>query len=256
VLDVELKFWEQSPNWQPVPAFGSLPTNADFAAVPVAASVINGQMFSVIANKLGPIAARGNVSRASLQAILTGVYNVWGDVPEVGGGNSTPITLCRFNKGASAQIATSIFLTGFECGYSSTSIASTSVPGALGAGNVSEETSTNSVRICVQDNVGSIGIQTLSTGSNWATLNIDGVQANAHNAAAGFYTFAFDTVAYNLTSVSGASNGAKDLTNLFINAARRATDLISQIEGTAVQNSSAMDCKHSSKLLCASVSGI
>ena len=236
VLDVELKHWAFSDNWQNVNAFGgTAPTAAELAAVTTAATVVNGQVFSVIANNSSPIAAKGNISKESLKAIVTGVYDKWGDVPEVGGGDTTAIKYCRREQGSGTQIAASIFLTGYECGRTSTKIVSTASPGALGASNVSEETSTGNVRTCVQGTTGAIGITSLSTSANWTTLNIDGVQPNAHNAAAGMYTFAFEDIVYNQSSTSGASSAAQALATLFINNAKKSTSLTSQIESTATQ---------------------
>lgn len=129
VLDMEIKFWKELANWQTVSAFGLTPiTDAEIAAIPVAATVVNGQVFSVIANNSSPIAAKGNISKASLMAIVTGQYDVWGDVPEVGGGNTTAIKLCRREQGSGTQVAASVFFTGLECGYSSTAFASIASP--------------------------------------------------------------------------------------------------------------------------------
>jgi len=242
VLDVEIKHWQLAANWQVgVPAFGAVPTAADIAAIPVAATVVNGQIFSLITNNASPIAAKGNISKASAAAILTGVYNVWGDVPEVGGGNTTPIKLCRREQGSGTQVAASIFFSGLECGRSTTPIVTAAAQGQLsvanGGGGVTEETSTGNVRTCVQGNTGAVGFTSLGVNAaNYTTLALDGVQANAHNAAAGFYPYAFEDVVYNQSAASGAAQGARDLATLFINNARKATSLTSQIESTATQN--------------------
>ena len=237
VLDMELKYWAKDTNWQPIAAFGTAtPTLAEVTPFG-AGTVVNGQVFSVIANNSSPIAAKGNISKESMKAIVTGVYDKWGDVPEVGGGNTTQIKLCRREQGSGTQIAASVFFTGAECGLSGNKPYVTAAsPGALGAGNVTEETSTGNVRTCVQGTTGAIGITSVSTSSNYTTLNIDGVQANAHNAAAGMYTFAFEDIVYNQSATSGASTAAKDLANLFITNAKKATLLTSQIESTASQN--------------------
>lgn len=235
VLDMEIKFWKELDNWQTVPAFGLTPiTDTEIAAIPATATVVNGQVFSVIANNSSPIAAKGNISKASLMAIVTGAYDTWGKVPEVGGGNTTPIKLCRREQGSGTQVAASVFFTGKECGYSSTSYASVNTPLKL-VGHISEETSTGNVRTCVQGDTGAIGITSLSTNTNWTTLNIDGVQPNAHNAASGMYQFAFEDIVYNNSANSGASQGAKDLAGLFITNARKVAGLSSQIESTATQ---------------------
>ena len=237
VLDMELKYWGLSANWQSLTAFGtSTPSASELAAVATTPTVVNGQVFSIIVNNAGPIAAKGNISKESMKAIVTGVYDKWGDVPEVGGGDTTQIKLCRREQGSGTQIAASVFFTGAECGLSGNKAFVTAAsPGALGVGNVTEETSTGNVRTCVQGTTGGIGITSLSTSSNYTTLNIDGVQANAHNAAAGMYTFAFEDIVYDQSSTSGASTAAKDLATLFITNAKKATSLTSQIESTATQ---------------------
>lgn len=236
VLDMELKNWAFSQNWQSNTAFGlTAPTSAELAAVTTAATVVNGQIFSVIANNSSPIAAKGNISKESLKAIATGVYDKWGDVPEVGGGDTTQIKFCRRDAGSGTQVAASVFLTGFECGRSSTTFVTAASPGALGAGNVTEETSTGNVRTCVQGTTGAIGITSLSTSANYATLNIDGVEPNAHNAANGFYTFAFEDIVYNSSATSGASTAAQAVATTFIGNARKVAGLSSQIESTATK---------------------
>jgi hypothetical protein len=240
VLDVELKHWGFSQNWQPVAAFGlTAPSSAEIAAVTTTPTIVNGQLFTVIANNSSPIAAKGNISKESLKAIVTGVYDKWGDVPEVGGADTTAIKYCRREPGSGTQVAASIFLTGFECGRSSSTIVTQTSYGALGSTGVSEETSTSNVRTCVQGTTGAIGIASLSRSTNYATLSVDGVEANAHNAATGMYTFAFEDIVYNQSTTSGASSAAQALATLFVNNARKATTLSSQIETTATTTKNA-----------------
>lgn len=235
VLDMELKHWAFSQNWQSNTAFGlSAPTSAEIAAVTTAATVVNGQVFSVIVNNSNPIAVKGNISKESLKAIVTGVYDKWGDVPEVGGGDATQIKYCRRDAGSGTQVAASVFLTGYECGRSSTTIVTAASPGALGAGNVTEETSTGNVRTCVAGTTGAIGIASIGTGT-FTTLSVDGVEPNAHNAANGFYGFAFEDVVYNSSATSGASSAAQAVASTFISNARKVAGLSSQIESTATK---------------------
>jgi hypothetical protein len=234
VLDVEIKHWGLPSNWTDASfntAMGTIPSVAGLVALP-GATPMNGQVFSVIVNNAGPAAALGNLSYRSLSSIMAGKYDVWGDVPEVGGANVTPIKLCRREFGSGTQTSASMYFTGLECGTSSQSFASILSPGSLTS--VVENASTGAVRTCVQGDVGAIGVTSLSTNTNWTTLNIDGVQANAHNAAAGFYDFAFETVVYNRATTSGASSPVQNLATSLINNAKRSDRLTSQVETTAV----------------------
>jgi len=204
VTDVEPKFWAQAQNWPAYAAVGTTaPTAAEIAAIGTY-GVVNGQVFSVIANNSSPIATVGNISSASMKAILTGKYDVWGDVPEVGASNTTPIKLCRRDQGSGTQVSASIFFTGFECGRSQTGIVTTAAPGAMApiasVDQVVENTTTGNVQSCVRGANGAIGITSISTSSNWTTLKLDGVQANQHNAAAGIYPFAFENFLINKSS--------------------------------------------------------
>jgi hypothetical protein len=236
VLDVEIKFWSLPNNWTDGTfnaAMGTIPSAAGLVAIP-GAIITNGHVFSVIVNSFGPAALVGNLSLQTISSIVAGKYNDWGDAPEIGGGNTTPITLCRMESGSGTQVAASIYFTGFDCARSSTAYASSAAPGALT--NVVENTSTAAVRSCVQGDVGSIGVASLNTA--WETLDINGIQANAHNAAAEYYRFAYETVVYNRATTSGASVAVQGLASTLINNARRASKLTSQVEATAVVNGS------------------
>jgi hypothetical protein len=191
VTDVEPKHWASAANWPGYTNVGAAaPTTAEITTAGTY-KVMNGQLFSVIVNNASPIASLGTISSASMKALLTGVYDVWGDVPEVGGGNTTPIKLCRRDQGSGTQVSASIFFTGVECGRGSTGIVTQAAPGSI-TGGVVENASTGKVRSCVQGDAGGIGITSVGTSTNYVTLRLDGVQANAHNAAAGIYPFAFE----------------------------------------------------------------
>lgn len=212
VTDMEPKHWTNSVNW---PANGWVnpgavatqvtPTSTDLASLTPAPSPVNGQLFAAIVNNAGPLAAGGNISKASFAAIISGKYATWGQVPEVAGGNTTPIVLCRRDVGSGTQVAASVFTVGFECGRSTTNLASIASPGALSAANIFENPSTSALRTCVQNNTGAIGFASISLSANYTTLRMDGVQANAHNAAAGMYPYAFESFVYNKSaSTQGA----------------------------------------------------
>jgi hypothetical protein len=237
VADVEIKHWAFTNNWTDATfstAMGTQPSTAQMATAAAGGTVMNGQVFSVIANNTGPMAGISSISQQSLRGIFTGQYDVWGDVPEVGAGNATPIILCRREYGSGTGVSSSIFLTGAECGRSPTLIASIVAPNNMPAANIVENVSTGTVRTCVQNNSGGIGIASLSISANYKTLDIDNIQANAHNAANGFYPFTMESWVYNKSAVSGASSAMAALAGSLITNARRAANLTSQIEGTAV----------------------
>jgi len=237
VSDLEIKLWSQAQNWTDTTfaaAMGSQPTTAQLTAVS-GGVVMNGQVFSVIANTSGPLASLNNLSYRSLSAIMKGQYNQWGDVPEVQGtstvANTTAIKLCRREFGSGTGVAASVFFTGRECGRSTQVMASQTAPGSLPT--VVENTSTGSVRTCVQGDAGAIGFTSLSTSSNYLTINIDAVQPNAHNAAAGIYPFAYETWVYDKSASTNAGSAVVNLAGRLISNAQKITGLTSQIESTA-----------------------
>jgi hypothetical protein len=66
------------------------------------------------------------------------------------------------------------------------------------ANNPIENFSTNDVSACLNAYPGqTIGIRSLAPAAGYTTLNIDNVQANAHNAALGTYKLAVTTWAFN-----------------------------------------------------------
>jgi hypothetical protein len=237
--DVDPVKFAGNDNWLDVtgasPAFpywGPLPTIAQLQAFQSSANqkVMNGQVFMVIVNPSNPIAAKGNISKASATAIFAGQYQTWGQVPEVGGGNTTPIKVCRREHGSGTQVSASIFFTGTECGVTGASrFVSQNVNNGLGAkggpaGGVQEDNTTGKLNTCVLGTNGAIGFR--SIGSTTATiLTLDGVEANAHNAAAGMYPYAFETWTYDNTATSGASPGAVGLYNTLVTNARRAAKI-------------------------------
>jgi len=242
--DVEPKHWSLSQNWPDssyAAAFGSVPSSAALTTLAASGTVMNGQVFSVIVNNSGPMAGKSSISSASLRAIFTGQYQNWGEVPEVGGGNTTQIVLCRREHGSGTQVSMSIFITGNECGRSPQQIASIASPGNLGAANINEATSTGKVRTCVTGAAGGIGITSVAVNeASYHTLDIDSVQANTHNAANGFYPFWMESYAYNLSSASGAAAPMAALAAQLITNARKVTALTTagNIETDAVQGAS------------------
>lgn len=190
---------------------------------------VNGQIFSIIVNNSGPAATLGSLSSQSVRGILTGQYTTWGQVPEVGGSNTTPISVVRRDHGSGTEVATSLYFTGQEIGIPGAPLVGlTNGPVAENDGNLNsppiEKNSTNALQAAVALDAGAIGFRGLGTSSAVTTLNLDGVQANAHNAAMGLYGYAYDTWSKNNTTASGASAEAKVLiTALLADAANPAT---------------------------------
>lgn len=253
VADVEIKHWAQpnTQNWTDATfntAFNTIPTAAQLTTAAAGDVVMNGQVFSVIVNPASPAAVSGfNLSKQSIAAIFNGKYATWGSVPEIATSatatpaqKATAIKVCRREFGSGTQVSASIYLTGKECGTSSQSLASIVSPGVLGA-NITEETSTGNVRTCVGDSngvagtAGAIGIASLSIPAatatlQYSTLNVDGIQANAHNAAAGIYGFSMESHVYNKAAAAGASAPVAAIVSSMITNARRSDKLTSQIE--------------------------
>jgi hypothetical protein len=245
VTDAEPALWQFGDNWpQTTTGHVSYPALADAGgAPPTAAEVkalsynrVNGQVLSIIVNTGGPAASVGNLSKASIAAILVGKYTTWGGVPEVAGGNTTPIKLCRRDHGSGTEVTASVTFVGSECNpfgtspiarlRNGTTLASV---GKLGAANIVENPTTNDLVSCVQANVGAIGFRSLSISSGYKTLQIDGVEANAHNAAAGTYPYAYDAFTnISPTLVAAGTSGKLDMANALITDAKTGSFLSSE----------------------------
>ena len=66
-----------------------------------------------------------------------------------------------------------------------------------------ENYSTNDIKACLAANKGvSIGLAVLGPSSSYTTLKIDGVEANAHNAAMGLYQFLAEDWGFNDTAAT------------------------------------------------------
>jgi ABC-type phosphate transport system substrate-binding protein len=215
------------------------PTLAQLEALEQTWTEINGQVFSVVVDaSANPTKAVTNLSTQSVRAILTGQYKTWSQVPEVGAAGdpvATSIVVCRRDHGSGSQVAQSQYFTQTECGgnngINGTGAAAgaptrevsqnTSPLGAsvlnldqtvgfvagIGPMNPVENLSTNDVKSCLSANPGaSIGVISLGPAAAYNTLSIDNVQANAHNAAMGFYKFAFTTWGFNNTPNSQSGN--------------------------------------------------
>jgi hypothetical protein len=204
------------------------PTLAQLQALEQSWVEVNGEVFSVVVNNTAaPTNAITNLSTQSLRSIFTGQYTTWSQVPELTGvtGNGANIVVCRRDHGSGTQVSSSLYFTQTECGGNNGTSATGSATGGAnrfvstaqsGAGshtgslaaatafegtfanNPIENFSTNDVSACLNAYPGqTIGIRSLAPAAGYTTLNIDNVQANAHNAALGTYKLAVTTWAFN-----------------------------------------------------------
>ena len=215
-MDIEPGKWSNADNWPNIllsvdptdfpdanefAGYGPAPTAANLKKIPTTGGggILNGQLFAVITNGV-PGGDPTNLSHASLQSIFQGTYTTWSQVPEVGpvkdpGG--TQITICRRDNGSGTQASASIYETGTECSLPN-------VSSFLEADGVAVliNASTGALKSCVNGHAGSIGMLSL-TGNlpggadTFKIETIDGVEVNAHNAAAGFYPYAYETFGVN-----------------------------------------------------------
>jgi hypothetical protein len=215
-MDIEPTKWANPDNWPnillsvdggdfPDPAqfagYGPAPTPAQLALISTAngGGTLNGQLFAVITNGV-PGGDPTNLSHASLQSIFQGAYTTWSQVPEVGPAKdpgNTQITVCRRDNGSGTQASASIYQTGTECGLPNFAqfVETDGVAVLINA-------STGSLKTCVNGHTGSIGMLSLTgnlpAGSDTFKIEtIDGVEVNAHNAAAGYYPYAYETFGVN-----------------------------------------------------------
>jgi len=245
--DAEPSLWVGGDDWpltagvgNSYPILGNASTNKQptpqeilaFAALP-AQTRVNQQVLSVIVNTAAPTGSLTSLSKASITSILTGKFTNWGGVPEIGNSAITvPIIVCRRDHGSGTEVTASVTFTGAQCGPGSQPIVRqrngnvTPSLGKLAAANVIESATTNDLVACVTTKVGAIGIRSLSFNTNYVTLAIDGVEANAHNAASGRYPYAYDAWVY---TGSPTLTGAKlDVANSLITDAQTASALAAE----------------------------
>jgi len=233
VTDLEPAKWLNTnpQNWPSgFSGVGSQPSS--LGSYGTASQVVNGQLFTVIVNSNSPLTAGGtkkNISTASARAIFTGKYKTWGQVPEVGGGDATNIVVCRRDRGSGTQVAASIYFGGKECGVpQAAAIVDVGSKGALNADPVINN-STADLAGCVGGDTGAIGFRSLGSAANTTILTLDDIEANAHNASAGMYPYAFDTFAFDNTGASSASAAAVSLWTALRNDARKASALPAEL---------------------------
>jgi hypothetical protein len=206
------------PNLRPA-ALATPPTATDITNATAAMSVMNGQVFSVIANNLpGTTNAQTNISLSltSVRRILQGFYKHWNQVPEFATLDtaSTPINVCRRDHGSGTGLSADITFAGQACGVDGgAAVASgttTVYPGAT-APWIYESPSSADMKACVDSASGTIGIlvnANKDSNFSYAVLLVDGYQPNAHNAAAGLYPYAYENWAGLLANNPGGGNAA------------------------------------------------
>jgi ABC-type phosphate transport system substrate-binding protein len=196
------------------------PNLAQLEAVEANWTPINGEVFTIVVEPTTfPTKGITNLSTSSLRSIFTGKYKTWSQVPELAGSGitnlSSSIVVCRRDHGSGSEVTTSRYLTLNECGGNNgingggtaagaaprlVSLATSplgkltnSLDQTVGTvdginSNPVENYSTGDIKACLAANPGvSIGLAVLSPSSSYTTLKIDGVEANAHNAALGQY---------------------------------------------------------------------
>ena len=205
---------------------GAAPTAANISTAKGVLTPVIGQVFNFIGNNIPGIAnnQKINLSSNSLRAIFTGSYTSWNQVPEANDGtNATPIFVCRRDHGSGTQISASVTVTGFECGLSGANqMPPQQVAGTAPSTNATfqENASTVDMDTCIATHNGSIGLRSLTTPSAARVVfNIDGVEANAHNAAAGAYPYAYEA----WVGTTGAHTGVPGLV---------ATKLLNRLQST------------------------
>jgi ABC-type phosphate transport system substrate-binding protein len=255
VYDVEPTLFAQPDNWPSASAgtlqndgtgssadttvvkLGSTPSLASLGALAAAgAHTLNGQVFSVI-GKLPAAWNVTNLSKSSLSSIFAGQYTTWSQVPEVGATDTTgtTITLCRRDHGSGTQVASNVFFEGVECGNPGAKAFASNATwnNIIGSPNLNEAPTSTDAKTCVTNTSGSIGIASLGTSSAYTTFNIDGLQANAHNAAAGIYQFAFETWGFDNKAAAANNTSAAALASALITDAELQSKLNTYLAETA-----------------------
>jgi ABC-type phosphate transport system substrate-binding protein len=215
VTDAEPSLWTAGDNWPLTATVGNsypILANAATSKQPTSTEIlafganpaqqrVNGQVLAIIVNTAAPTGTLTSLSKASVTSILTGKLANWGQVPEIGNTSiTTPIIVCRRDHGSGTEVTASVTFAGGECAVP---LAPTIVRqrngnlapvfGKLTSNHVIENATTNDLASCVSTNVGAVGFRSLSFSAAYVTVPVDGVEANAHNAASGKYLYAYDS---------------------------------------------------------------
>jgi hypothetical protein len=269
VMDLEPAQFGFTDNWptanlggSPAPlysALGPVPNATNIGNVSSVGGAMNGEVFAIIVNDGGTYnnttgTSTGglftdptNLSSASISAIFQGNYTKWAQLPEIGSAaGSNAITICRRDHGSGSQISASIFFVGNECGVNTNTFVEET---AANVAPVIVNNTTTSMRQCVNNHPGSIGFLSLTgnvpgvdESDSYALEAVDGVQPNAHNAAAGYYKYATQTFYY-LAGTSGnagstAGSGNSTVAQLLVTRAQTTADLQTVLGGETVTKGS------------------
>lgn len=218
VTDVEPSKWQFADNWPAYTIFGAAPDSDALSTATGLGESLTGQLFAVVLH--GVPSNPTNLSRASIQSIFQGSVGTWSQIPEVGAADTavggTPIRVCRRDHGSGTQVAASITFTGSECGLTNAhTFVSSAEPNNITA--LVENPASSSLATCMGQAGANIGIASYGTNANYSIISIDGVEANAHNAAAGYYPFAYETWGANITGL--------DLATTFLNRVKQNSTL-------------------------------
>jgi hypothetical protein len=211
---------------------GSVPTAGTLTTTGMGA--LNGEVFSIVGHGI-PGTPTG-LSKQSVRTLLSGGYGTWLQVPEVGAADTfaggTPVVICRRDHGSGSEIAASIFFEGIECGQAGANrIEDAADFGLTTATNVVENASSGDLKSCLAASTGgstggAIGMLSLGTSGAYTTFYIDGIQANAHNAALGAYPFYTETFGVdNSANVEVAGSVQLKLSGALFTAAGSVTTL-------------------------------
>ncbi len=213
VTDLEPQKWSFSDNWPTFTQFGAVPTKTALTTLTGTGATLIGQLFAVVtANSTSavpmPFTLNG-LSKTSISNIFQGYFTKWTDVPEArAAGYTGPLNIkvCRRDHGSGSQVAASVTFIGAECGLSVAHPFVTKADSQNLATVADERPTGGQMQACVLGTQGAIGFASFGTfaaSNNYNFLAIDGVQANAHNAAAGAYPFAYETWGAKLSGGAG-----------------------------------------------------
>jgi len=219
VSDVEPKLFQAtnypSPNPTTVfPAFnGTVAANLRGLAYTTGYS----QIFGVILNTTGSgSSAVNNLSKQDVQAIFTGAYSDWSQVPRQDNSGFYPageIIVCRREPGSGTQASAAQYFLGVGCGAPSRTFITDSVAG-LGD-RVQENSTTSGEEACVNSNANAIGINVLKTtpisgAANVKYVSIDGVAPSVQAAALGQYQEFYELAFTKRPGLTGTDNALAD----------------------------------------------
>jgi hypothetical protein len=230
---------------------------------------VNGEVFTFVVEPThAPTNGITNLSEQSLRSIFTGQYKTWSEVPEVAAAGlsnaSANIVVCRRDHGSGSEVTTSWFLQGQECGGNNginefgsaiggpvRLVSANTNPAGVNEVNLAqtgtldgftsnpiENFSTNDIKSCLAANPGvSIGLAVLGPSGSYTTLKVDGIEANAHNAAFGIYPFYAEDWGYNGAAAHHAGAALNLANQLFTDVSVATSGVLPTENGSMVSGS-------------------